>query len=158
MVAGKNEWKEKSIFRRICILFIVSLSPFLNILPHFSSSQVSSLNAISSCLPHNPLSSIYIVCNEKKSMMKKKSSYSICNRFGRVFYLPSLNIINNNNNKQWKFEWTFGFDRSRNALVLIFLLSSLSEHSFPFPPPPPLYIILFCFVYIWAKYEKSWQS
>lgn len=67
------------------ILFIVSFSPLtqVNILPHFSSSQLSSLNAISSCLPHNPLSHQYI--SNIMLTKKKKNSYSICNRSFALF-------------------------------------------------------------------------
>ena len=137
-------------------IYCVSLSlPFLNILPHFSSSQVSSLNAISSCLPHNPLSSIYIVCNEKKSMKKKKSSYSICNRFGSI--LPSFP---QQQQQQTVKIWMNFWFRSISQCTCLNFPSFFFERTFlPFSSSsssslsPSLYIILFC-VYM-SKVRKE---
>lgn len=103
----------------MCI-FIYCVSLAHNILPHFSSSQLSSLNAISSCLPHNPLSHQYI----SNIMLTKRRKIHIQSVIVLWQCFPSRQRV-----EIWMNFW---FRSISHALVLIFLLSSLSEHSFPF--------------------------
>lgn len=93
-----------------------------NILPHFSSSQLSSLNAISSCLPHNPLAHQYI----SNIMLTKRRKIHIQSVIVPCQCFPSSTV------RSGKIWMNFWFRSISHALVLIFLLSSLSEHSFPF--------------------------